>query len=191
MIQFMVNLQLDLTDETIRYETPYSAFRWSLFKESYLVPQPLDQYYERRDDPRQSAAFAFWFQPMKDGTRSSAWMLNHSTGGAAFLTTTQEAPTVGERIRLSEMHSPDRLVCEGNPPLPAYARVIRRHDEDGTTRRVAIRFEVDMSAELASVQCSHFAAACGDRHITAIPPPIPTEEQGNLTIPSSPSPSCC
>lgn len=155
------------------------------------MPQPLDQYYERRDDPRQSAAFAFWFQPTDGETRSSAWMLNHSAGGAAFLTAAPEAPLVGERIRLSEMHSPDRLVREENPPLPAYARVIRRHDEDGVTRRVAIRFEADTSAELATLHSSHFTAACGDRHIPSILPPLPADGQEKLIIPSAPSPSCC
>lgn len=101
---------------------------------------------ERRSEPRYPKAFAFWIRPLGALQRTSAWMLDLSTRGAAFLAPAAEVPAVGARIELIEMLSPDRLVREGAGPLPPFARVLRHDDAQGVTRRVAVRFETDARA---------------------------------------------
>lgn len=101
---------------------------------------------ERRSEPRYPKAFAFWIRPTGALQRTSAWMLDLSTRGAAFLAPAAEVPALGARIELIEMLSPDRLVREGAGPLPPFARVLRHDDAQGVTRRVAVRFETDARA---------------------------------------------
>ncbi len=97
---------------------------------------------ERRREPRQPKAFAFWIcRP--DGRRHSAWMLDMAPSGAAFLVAADEAPPVGERIEFVEMQTTDRLVRDDAAPLPRGGRVLRHDPGDGLTRRVAVRLEAD------------------------------------------------
>jgi hypothetical protein len=103
-----------------------------------LQPQSLSC--ERRRDVRRPAAFPFWIR-RADGTAVSAWMLNMSLNGAAFLIAQEQAPRVGERLICADMASRDHQVQTATPPLPPRARVLRVEDDDGTTRRVAVRFE--------------------------------------------------
>lgn len=76
-------------------------------------------------------------------------MLDLSAGGAALLTSFDNAPPVGDRIQLLEMQTRDPLVRDGAPPLPMTARVLRHDDSRGLTRRIAVRFEADQAAPLA------------------------------------------
>lgn len=92
--------------------------------------------------------------------------MNMSAGGAAFLAAAEDAPLVGQRLVLSEMQASDRLVREDARPLPPYARVLRRDDDAGVTRRIAVRFEMNADApreaatsSVISTACSHVAAA--------------------------------
>ena len=121
-----------------------------LSKGSDAVRQPPMAQAERRLYPRISKAFAFWIRPVGAPHRTSAWMLNMSVGGAAFLTPVEAAPPIGTRIELLEMQSPDRLVRDDATPLPPFARVLRHDDTDGLTRRVAVRFESDSAARAVS-----------------------------------------
>ena len=148
------------------------------------MSQPLDQYHDRRAEGRRLAAYAFWFHPVGGAGRASAWMLNESAGGAAFLTAVQDAPAVGQRLRLTEMHSPDETVREEHRPLPAFARVVRREDEEGVTRRVAVRFEADAPADLGAMRASRFAAACGDPGVMPVAPPLPPGGHGHPRSPA-------
>jgi len=142
------------------------------------VSPPLDQYHDRRAEPRRPAAFAFWFAPAGGGRRASAWMLNYSTRGAAFLTAAQNTPRVGDRIRLTEMYADDPLIRQEHLPLPQFARVLRCEEEEGgATRRVAVRFETDVQAELGHLHSSEFAAACRDKRPLPIPPPMPSKHR--------------
>ena len=72
-------------------------------------------------------------------------MLNRSTEEAAFLTNSGDAPRVGERLELAEADrsglTGSGSATGGGPHLPKFGRVIRLDDPQGTTRRVAIRFE--------------------------------------------------
>jgi hypothetical protein len=104
------------------------------------MPQPASPLRERRIDVRRPAAFPFWITSV-GGTTASAWMLNLSDGGAAFLVARNQAPQVGERLVLAEMFCRDSTVQAATPPLPPRARVLRIEDDEGTTRRVAVRFE--------------------------------------------------
>jgi hypothetical protein len=134
------------------------------------VRQPSDLQPERRHEPRHSKAFAFWIQRFRSRRRTSAWMLDESTGGAAFLTAATEMPPLGARVELSEMPTNDRMVRDGAGPLPQFARVIRHDTGDGLTRRVAVRFEADTSAHLGTLQQRTTTAA---RKAVAPVPPLP------------------
>ena len=124
------------------------------------MPQPSRFVQERRRHPRRPAAYAFWVQRSQAQQRSGAWMLNISSGGAAFLTAAEHAPRVGERLKLAEMYSAGRLVREGALPLPPVARVIRMDDSEGATRRVAVRFVSEIDSRLqAHRHRGHFAGA--------------------------------
>jgi len=103
---------------------------------------------DRRREPRDPAAFAFWYEPAGGGLSRSGWMLDISEKGASFLAATTKAPRWGTRIRLKEMYSRDRLVRERTPTLPDTARVVRVEPPDGTTRRVAVQFDAQPPAEL-------------------------------------------
>lgn len=103
---------------------------------------------DRRRHKRVPASFTFWFRPMPLDERSAGWMLNISRGGAAFLTSWEAVPAVGDQVELTEMYSADRSVAEFARPLPRLARVIRVDDPSGDIRRVGIRFESPRSAEL-------------------------------------------
>jgi hypothetical protein len=126
---------------------------------------------ERRRDVRQPKAFAFWVKPEHSGQRISAWMLDESAGGAAFLTAAEKAPPVGARLALAEMPTHDRLVREGAGPLPAFARVLRHDDATGLTRRVAVRFEADDRAVLGACVRRVASAVCPRLPSLPLPPP--------------------
>lgn len=126
---------------------------------------------ERRRDVRQVKAFAFWIEPEYSGRRISAWMLDVSAGGAAFLTAAEEAPLVGTRLALAEMHTHDRFVREGASPLPAFARVLRHDDGQGLTRRVAVRFETEARAVLKARVRRRATAVCPRGPLMWPPPP--------------------
>lgn len=130
---------------------------------------------ERRRERRWPAAFAFWFQPDATDERTSAWMLNISSQGAAFLTAAAEAPVVGQRLRLLEMLAHDRVVRQAHGLLSRFARVLRIDDTEGVTRRVAVRFEADVSAALRHDEWRHCATSRSDhgRGAGAVPPPLP------------------
>lgn len=114
---------------------------------------------DRRSEPRQPKAFALWVQRVGHADRTSAWMLDVSVGGAAFLVPRAEAPAVGELVEFSEMPTTDPFVREGALPLPTLARVLRHDTGEGLTRRVAVRFEADLPARLAGNR-HRVAAAC-------------------------------
>ncbi len=109
---------------------------------------PSDRIPERRAFPRQPKAFAFWFRPAGGGQRTSAWMQDVSSGGAAFLTAADQAPAVDELLTFAEMPITDRTVRDDAMPLPARGRVVRQEQDGGVTRRVAVRFEEDQTAAL-------------------------------------------
>jgi hypothetical protein len=136
------------------------------------VPQLPAPFPDRRSEPRSPAAFAFWYRAADEQNWHSAWMLNTCTGGAAFLTAADEAPRIGQRLLLREMHCPDRFVRDGCPPLPASARVLRIDDQDGPTRRVAVRFEADVSAELEQRRCQQCSTSRRQGKSTPPPPPL-------------------
>lgn len=125
---------------------------------------------ERRREPRQPRAFAFWVRPLGQRRRISAWMLDMAPGGAAFLTAADEAPRIGQRVALVEMATADRLVREDAAPLPRRARVLRHDEGAGVTRRVAVRFEADARAPRRSARRGTVAAA---RSAPAAVPPGP------------------
>ncbi len=115
-------------------------------------------------------------------------MLNVSTGGAAFLTATDHAPPLGTLIQLKEMFSRDQTVREVNPPLPPFARVLRvEHDDYGTTRRVAIRFEADVPDALPSLQRGQFVASCSGLRVPLVPPALMMEPATQKNVPAG----CC
>ncbi|MFH1748679.1 MAG: PilZ domain-containing protein [Planctomycetota bacterium] len=135
------------------------------------MSQPPEAYQERRLEPRHPAAFAFWFSAADDRQRTGAWMLNYSSSGAAFLTATEAAPVLGDRIRLQEMYSRDRMVREGNPALPAFARVVRLDETPGVTQRVAVRFEAEVPDQINERELRRSVAACPESQHPAAPPP--------------------
>jgi hypothetical protein len=126
---------------------------------------------ERRSEPRYPKAFAFWVRPLGTMQRTSAWMLDMSTRGAAFLTATDEAPLVGARIEFIEMQTPDRMVREDAGPLPRFARVLRHDGASGLTRRVAVQFEADARAEHDVRQRRVATMMCPRGH--GVPPLVP------------------
>ncbi len=134
--------------------------------------QPDTHFIERRRDPRQPKAFAFWIRPSGGHERISAWMLDISAGGAAFLTAAAEAPPVGQRLELLEMQTSDQTVREGAQPLPAYARVLRHDPVEGTTRRVAIRFEADQQVPLSRPEAQTVLISRTRPQMAPPPPPI-------------------
>lgn len=138
---------------------------------------------DRRKDPRHPAAFAFWIRNPRNDHRTSAWMLDISAGGAAFLTPAEETPPVGRRLELSEMSTIDRLVRDDAGPLPRYARVVRHDSSRGVTQRVAVRFEVDVRAPLTVAEQREVTAA---RSEPAIPPALPPLVR--LDAPATPLP---
>ncbi|MCG3127629.1 MAG: hypothetical protein CHACPFDD_02496 [Phycisphaerae bacterium] len=105
---------------------------------------------ERRSEARWPTAFAFWFQRPNSRERCSAWMVDVSRGGAAFLVSPEIAPPVGETLRLFEMYLPDEVVAGATPELPRQARVLRvEGSPDAAIQRVAVRFEHAVNARLA------------------------------------------
>lgn len=127
---------------------------------------------ERRAEPRQPKAFAFWIQPALGGPRTSAWMLDMSISGAAFLTAASAAPPIGSFVRLIEMQIRDRVVREDSGPLPSLGRVLRHDSSDGATRRVAVRFEA--SGRVSDVSDTWKAASMAREilRVGKIPPPV-------------------
>lgn len=126
---------------------------------------------ERRRQPRWPCAFAFWIKPQHTQQRVSAWMLDMSEGGAAFLTPAEDAPPVGARVQLLEMLSHDPFVRERSCPLPAFARVVRHDAPRGATVRVAVQFEVDEIAALPQPPEHDVIASRLMPRIAAPPPP--------------------
>lgn len=140
---------------------------------------------ERRSEPRYPKAFAFWIRLASGRRRTSGWMLDISTRGAAFLTPATEAPPVGARIELIEMQSSDRVVREGACPLPQFARVLRHDETRGVTCRVAARLEADSDAEtdvgryrIATMACPHLPTTP-----PLVPPPIPSPATSGISMP--------
>lgn len=128
---------------------------------------------DRRREPRRPAAFAFWFAPHERRPRTSGWMLNISSGGAAFLVGAGKAPPPGKRIALAEMFCGDAAIREQSQPLPPFGRVVRVDDqEDGLTQRVALRFEHPASTTSDSAAPHALAAACAAVISTFPPPPL-------------------
>jgi hypothetical protein len=98
-------------------------------------------------------------------------MLNWCEHGAAFLVPTDVVPRLGERLTLSEMYSSSRLVREGATPLPQIARVVRVDPSDGPTSKVAARFEVPDSAEVATAPVRRgIRSLCAASVCAPIPP---------------------
>ena len=118
---------------------------------------------ERRGEARRPAAFGFWFRPPGREQPAAALMLNLSARGAAFLAAAEDAPNVGERLELGEMHSANRSVREAAIRLPSHARVLRVDDPDTPTRRVAVRFETGVSGPLGADRRDDASAWCGGR----------------------------
>lgn len=102
---------------------------------------------ERRRYPRRPAASAYWIEP-REGRRVSAWLIDWSEGGAACLLPERAALRVGDCVELSPIHSDDRSVNEALPVIPRSAQVLRVDDDDARTRKVALRFEVQVDARL-------------------------------------------
>lgn len=147
------------------------------------MEQPNRLLFERRSDPRQPRAFAFWIRPVGQHRRVSAWMLDVSAGGAALLTSATHAPPVGTRIELMEMLCADRIVREGAAPLPTYARVIRHDHPEGVTRRIAVQFEADDEARLTDPGATSIVTAQSRAPLTPPPPPpIDLNSQGKPSI---------
>ncbi len=140
---------------------------------------------ERRRDPRQPRAFAFWIRRDHNPQRHSAWMLDASAGGAAFLTGANAAPQVGDRLELSEMQTCDRLVREDAQTLPKYARVVRLDDRPGVTRQVAVRFEADADVDLdeSPGPRSRSVAECQPPAAPGLPP-MPRTASGDSALES-------
>lgn len=139
------------------------------------MPQAKESVHERRREPRHPAAFAFWFSAEESRPPASAWMLNVSDSGAAFLTSAERAPQPGARIRCEEMFCRDRLVREEHLRLPALARVLRVDDERGITRRVAVRFEADVRVEDSRPSRGVVCRQAVRPSHAPIPPPLPEE----------------
>ena len=129
---------------------------------------------DRRSDPRQPMAFAFWIRPVGSAARHSAWLLDVSAGGAACLVPADQVPAVGRRVEFVEMPTIDPLVRAGTLLLPAFARVLRHDEQEGLTRRVAVRFETDAQAPL-DTRRDRAALARRPRVRAALPapPPVP------------------
>lgn len=140
---------------------------------SEAVRQLPESRVERRREPRAPRAFAFWVRPVGSHNRVSAWMLDVSTRGAAFLTAAEEAPRVGERIELEEMLTTDRMVREGADALPGHARVVRHDPSEGITQRVAVQFEADAQEPLGGGREKLVAASLPLARAAAVPPPLP------------------
>jgi hypothetical protein len=144
------------------------------------LEQPSPSAAERRHDRRQSKAFAFWVRPEGESQRISAWMLDIGIGGAAFLTASEQAPPVGQRLELYEMLTRDRLVREDAAPLPPFARVIRHDPSEGVTRRIAVRFEADAKQPTDANETRIMTAAAHEPQYIPLPPPVEIEPGGQL-----------
>jgi hypothetical protein len=109
------------------------------------MPQPLQRLAQPRTNVDELATFTFSYRRPHSPTQVSAWMLNRSADEAAFLTTAGDAPKVGERLELTEVAVADTVAADESPAeeshLPQFGRVVRLEGLQGTTRRVAIRFE--------------------------------------------------
>lgn len=145
------------------------------------MQQPGPTSAERRAEPRLPKAFAFYFRHTDDQHRSSAWMLDSSGSGAAFLTAVEQAPPIGQWIELFEMPAHDRLVREDAGPLPRYARVLRHDEGLGMTRRVAVRFETPQHAVVARPRTRLASATQLAPRRTPIAPPLATSPPDPFT----------
>ncbi|MBU0637593.1 MAG: hypothetical protein KKB50_01915 [Planctomycetes bacterium] len=147
------------------------------------MQQALNSVEEQRRDARRPAAFSFWFRKTHDSRHNSAWMLNTSLAGAAFLTVAGDAPEVGDHLALAAMHSANRLVREKTPALPPYARVVRVDDSQGATRRVAVQFESDIDAPLSTeIGVAGYQWAPVSPGVPT-PPPLPRRDEGRFVSP--------
>jgi hypothetical protein len=149
---------------------------------------------ERRGETRRPAAFGLWFRLPGREQPAAAWMLNLSTRGAAFLAAAEDAPDVGERLELGEMHSANRSVREAAAGLPSHARVLRVDDPDTPTRRIAVQFETGVSEPLGPDRRDAAAAWCTGRRPPgrsrwfAFPGPWQPVNPLQQPVPSSPLP---
>ncbi len=135
-------------------------------------PSPGTPSTERRRDPREPKSFAFWIRRLETMRRTSAWMLDMSRGGAAFMVESNEAPPIGERVELIEMLTADREVREGGMPLPRFARVLRHDCADEPTQKVAVRFETDAEVALDELVARRAQAFRLKSRIAPVPPPV-------------------
>jgi hypothetical protein len=118
------------------------------------MTQPTQRLAQRRRNTLESGTCTFWYRRPHAVEPVSAWMLNRSAEEAAFLTSAGDAPRVGERLELAEVdrgaqHEPGSASGAG-PHLPRFGRVVRLDEPQGTTRRVAIRFEPSPRSSLIS-----------------------------------------
>lgn len=130
---------------------------------------------ERRREPRWPKAFSFWIRPEGTDEKISAWMLDMSKGGAAFLVAPEQAPPVRTRLELLEMLTADPTVRADSPALPPFARVLRHDEGDGITTRVAVQFEADEASRLLELIGRRAKAFRLKAAIAPTPPPVPAQ----------------
>ena len=104
------------------------------------MTQPPQRLAQRRANVEEFGTFTFSYRRPHRPGQVSAWMLDRSAEQAAFLTSTSDAPEVGEHVELAAT-DPICPEAAAGPALPRFGRVIRLDAPQGTTRRVAIRFE--------------------------------------------------
>jgi hypothetical protein len=109
------------------------------------MTQPRQRLAQRRTNVEELGTFTFSYRRVHTARQVSAWMLNRSTHEAAFLTTAGDAPAVGERLELAAAEGGGLVAANrtqvGGSQRPRFGRVVRLGELQGTTRRVAIRFE--------------------------------------------------
>lgn len=103
--------------------------------------QPTHRITERRTKSDAEGAFTFWFRRPYADSHAGAWMLSRSAEQASFITSTSQAPGVGEKLELTEPCAADAATCGSGAGLPRTGRVIRLDQAAGGTQRVAIRFD--------------------------------------------------
>ncbi len=103
------------------------------------MTQPPQRLARRRTNVEELGSFTFSYRRPHSVGQVSAWMLDRSAEQAAFLTSARDAPEVGEHLELAATE-PIGLETADRPLLPRFGQVVRL-DAQGTTRRVAIRFE--------------------------------------------------
>lgn len=96
---------------------------------------------ERRSEPRQAAAFAFWVRGRGDADALGAWMHDIAPSGAAFLIDARAEWPPGELLSFEPMAGAEQAINETMPTLPTAGRVLRVEPPVGCLRRIAVRLE--------------------------------------------------